>query len=82
MILLVFFLHIKKLFTHVISWVDRNPEYLLILISDHGRWRSNTPLLSHGPIAQGNEPIVVTYNPQLDPALDEDILIDPGFFWN
>ncbi|KAH3759503.1 hypothetical protein Pelo_8696 [Pelomyxa schiedti] len=49
------------------SWIDDNPEYLLVIFSDHGRNTGKSLSHSHGPVADGNEPILVLYSPILQP---------------
>jgi hypothetical protein len=48
------------------SFVDRNPEYLLVLISDHGVDEFDyAGYRMHGLSENGNEPFMLVYNPRL-----------------
>lgn len=50
---------------HILDWIDQNPEYLLVILSDHGGdWPTDNVLSSHGPAGGGNEAFVVFYNPK------------------
>ncbi|KYQ88324.1 hypothetical protein DLAC_11023 [Tieghemostelium lacteum] len=56
---------------YVKDWVDNNPEYLLVIISDHGgKLKSETA--AHGDNNNGNEAFMVIYSPDLAP-LPEDL---------
>lgn len=52
------------------KWVDDNPEYLLVIVSDHGQKVSNAEIAIHGNwLADGNEGWVLAYNPTFDFAI-------------
>eukprot|EP01133_Synstelium_polycarpum_P012827 gene12827-15056_t len=51
---------------YIKNWVDANPEYLLVIFSDHGgKLKSETA--AHGVNNGGNEAFMVVYNPTLKP---------------
>jgi len=59
------------------NWIDTNPEYLLVIFSDHGgKLLSETA--AHGSNNGGNEAFMIIYNPSLTPLPKEqqDIFID------
>eukprot|EP01114_Cavostelium_apophysatum_P005081 TRINITY_DN1568_c0_g1_i1.p1 TRINITY_DN1568_c0_g1~~TRINITY_DN1568_c0_g1_i1.p1 ORF type:complete len:876 (-),score=228.98 TRINITY_DN1568_c0_g1_i1:1299-3926(-) len=50
------------------GWIDQNPEYLLVLLSDHGVDEYGIGgYRMHGESADGNEPFIMLYNPRLEP---------------
>eukprot|EP01119_Soliformovum_irregulare_P000182 TRINITY_DN10130_c0_g1_i1.p1 TRINITY_DN10130_c0_g1~~TRINITY_DN10130_c0_g1_i1.p1 ORF type:complete len:864 (+),score=206.95 TRINITY_DN10130_c0_g1_i1:55-2646(+) len=50
------------------NWIDKNPEYLFILISDHGVDEYGVGgYRMHGQSENGNEPFILMYNPSLEP---------------
>lgn len=50
------------------EWIDRNPDYLLILLSDHGVDEYGIAgYKMHGESTNGNEPFILLYNPSLSP---------------
>jgi hypothetical protein len=54
--------------------IDDNPEYLLILLSDHGVDEFGAEgYRMHGTTANGNEPFLLLYNPKLDPRSETRI---------
>jgi len=58
------------------EWVDANPEYLLVLLSDHGVDEYGLAGYKlHGESARGNEPFMMVYNPTLEPS-EEPFKID------
>eukprot|EP00026_Physarum_polycephalum_P002029 Phypoly_transcript_02033.p1 GENE.Phypoly_transcript_02033~~Phypoly_transcript_02033.p1 ORF type:complete len:965 (+),score=148.31 Phypoly_transcript_02033:78-2972(+) len=58
-------------FQYVKKWVDDNPEYLLILVSDHGGKRPSDAG-AHGVNDGGNEAFMAFYNPSLSPLPQEE----------
>jgi uncharacterized protein (DUF486 family) len=51
---------------YVKQWVDDNPEYLLVVVSDHGQKMSNAEVEIHGNwLLSGNEAWMMIYNPNL-----------------
>eukprot|EP00742_Colponemidia_sp_Colp-10_P008184 GILJ01008845.1.p1 GENE.GILJ01008845.1~~GILJ01008845.1.p1 ORF type:complete len:835 (-),score=139.62 GILJ01008845.1:95-2599(-) len=56
------------------DWIDRNPDYLLILSSDHGLPVDDVAM--HGPPDKGNEPFFVFYNPTIVPTKEQVAWID------
>eukprot|EP01132_Coremiostelium_polycephalum_P008366 gene8366-10275_t len=53
------------------EWIDENPEYLLVVLSDHGgKLLSETA--AHGSNNGGNEAFMVIYNPNVQPLPMED----------
>lgn len=70
-----------KDFRSVKDWVDSHPEYLLILLSDHGGdWEDDEVLSTHGPSAGGNEAFITFYNPQIVPPPKQYQWIETGTF--
>ncbi|KAF2070123.1 hypothetical protein CYY_008563 [Polysphondylium violaceum] len=62
---------------YIKNWIDANPEYLLVIFSDHGgKLLSETA--AHGGNNDGNEAFMIIYNPTLTPLPNEqqDIFID------
>jgi len=56
-------------------WIDANPEYLLILLSDHGVDEYGIGgYRMHGEAIDGNEPFILLYNPTIEPK--REIKID------
>ncbi|KAL9652332.1 hypothetical protein ABK040_011989 [Willaertia magna] len=49
------------------DWIDENPDYLLILSSDHGCDDVTNGYVLHGHSKNGNEGYVMLYNPKLKP---------------
>jgi hypothetical protein len=48
------------------TWIDANPEFLLVLASDHGVDEFDyAGYKMHGESANGNEPFILLYNPNL-----------------
>lgn len=51
---------------YVKQWVDNNPDYLLVVVSDHGQKMSNAEVAIHGNwLLDGNEGWMMIYNPNL-----------------
>eukprot|EP01119_Soliformovum_irregulare_P011628 TRINITY_DN2936_c0_g1_i2.p1 TRINITY_DN2936_c0_g1~~TRINITY_DN2936_c0_g1_i2.p1 ORF type:complete len:869 (-),score=182.80 TRINITY_DN2936_c0_g1_i2:122-2692(-) len=49
------------------DWIDNNPDYLLILLSDHGVDEYGPQgYRMHGIAQDGNEPFMLIYNPKLN----------------
>ncbi|EAL71474.1 hypothetical protein DDB_G0271900 [Dictyostelium discoideum AX4] len=51
---------------YIKQWVDENPEYLLVIFSDHGG-KLTSETAAHGANNGGNEAFMVIYNPTIDP---------------
>ncbi|KAN0039912.1 hypothetical protein ACTA71_007149 [Dictyostelium dimigraforme] len=62
---------------YIKQWVDENPEYLLVIFSDHGG-KLTSETAAHGANNGGNEAFMIIYNPTIDPLpLDlQDKFID------
>lgn len=61
------------------DWIDRNPEYLLIVLSDHGgEWEEDNVLSTHGPSGGGNEAFVVFYSPKIRRLVHQNEWIQTG----
>jgi hypothetical protein len=47
------------------EWADANPEYLLVLMSDHGQNKRVPGYVLHGEGGDGNDGVLLVYNSQL-----------------
>ena len=47
------------------KFIDENPDYLLILASDHGKNKRSENFVLHGESRDGNEGFLLFYNPKL-----------------
>lgn len=57
------------------DWIDKNDDYLLLFISDHGVDEYGVAgYRMHGLSEDGNEPFIMVYNPRLEPK--SEIRID------
>jgi len=57
-------------FKQLKKWIDDNPEYLLILLSDHGVDQFGVEgYRMHGDSSDGNEPFILLYNPTINDTL-------------
>jgi len=61
-------------FKQVKQWIDKNPDYLLILLSDHGVDQYGVDgYRMHGDALDGNEPFILLYNPRIEPKAETRI---------
>ncbi|KAG2383489.1 hypothetical protein C9374_004160 [Naegleria lovaniensis] len=58
------------------DWIDANPDYLLILSSDHGTDDVSNGYVLHGYSRDGNEGYVMLYNPRLKPYEERLDIVD------
>ncbi|EFC48510.1 FBOX domain-containing protein [Naegleria gruberi] len=58
------------------DWIDANPDYLLILSSDHGTDDVSNGYVLHGYSRDGNEGYVMLYNPRLKPYDERLDIVD------
>jgi hypothetical protein len=58
------------------EWIDKNPDYLLILSSDHGCDDVSNGYVMHGYSTNGNEGYVMLYNPKLQPFRQRVDVVD------
>lgn len=59
---------------YVREWVDNNPDYLLVVVSDHGQKMSNAEVEIHGNwLLTGNEGWMMIYNPKLGHPISNSI---------
>lgn len=56
----------------VAEWIDSNPEYALIISSDHGgqRYNGQDDICNHGCNEEGNEAILLVYTKELGMSYD------------
>lgn len=58
------------------DWIDENPDYLLILSSDHGVDDVSNGYVLHGYSRDDNEGYVMLYNPKLKPYKERLDIVD------
>lgn len=58
------------------AWIDQNPDYLLILSSDHGVDDVSNGYVLHGYSTNGNEGYLMLYNPRLMPHKERIDVVD------
>ncbi|EFA75240.1 hypothetical protein PPL_11315 [Heterostelium album PN500] len=62
---------------YVKQWIDNNPDYLLVIFSDHGG-KLTSETAAHGKNNGGNEAFMIIYNPRITPLPpnEQDKFID------
>eukprot|EP00033_Pygsuia_biforma_P002633 GCRY01002913.1.p1 GENE.GCRY01002913.1~~GCRY01002913.1.p1 ORF type:complete len:567 (-),score=111.38 GCRY01002913.1:145-1845(-) len=70
--------HLNAAMPAVRQWMEAHPEYLFILLSDHGGvdYPGQDRIFIHGPSDGGNEGFISFYNPSINPVLNQFNWID------